>query len=676
MFSDSPFDAGFFDSQIRIIRSEALALQVVKKLDLGNDPHFLEPGGGLIKSIINFPFRLTRQTPQGPNLDANCRAAGAILGKLDAKRVGVTAFVEVSYQSEDPELASKIVEAVAEAYVQDQANSRNEMIKGANAWLQERLDALRHQAYADEQAVNAYKAKHKIIDVGGKLMDEQALGGLNAAVIEARARSSEARARLDRIQAIIKLNDPAGAMEATVSDAINNPVMTKLRQDYLALDSRYREYSARYGEKHQAVINLREKLKSIKLSIADELRRVAEVSKSEYLIAKKRQEELTEELATSVSQSQETERAQVVLRELESAAQSSRTLYNSFQQRLVESAQQQSYVFSDARVVGPVSVENQKRFPKILALFTVGGLALGGGLGLLREALDRTFRTSKQAEDLLRLSCVALVPLHSGASMQETAPLLSGASSSDRVINNLSMLSTMISKNPYSYFAEAIRTVKLALDLHINLMNGPSEETMNAAAIGITSALPDEGKSTLTACLAAFISLVGRRVLVVDCDLRNPHLSRALTPNAERGLLEVLSGKCSLDEAVWTDAEARVTFLPAVGRLDPADEAEVFVSAGIRKLFGNVRKNYDYILIDLPPIACVADVRASANWIDAYLLVVEWGRTNINVVQRALSAATEIYSKVCGVVLNKTDMAYISKYDTHYLKDVYQKHQN
>ena len=355
-----------------------------------------------------------------------------ILQKLDAKRVGVTAFVEISYQAEDPDLASKIVEAVAEAYVQDQANARNEMIKGANAWLQERLDALRHQAYADEQAVNTYKAKHKIIDVGGKLIDEQALSGLNSALIEARARSSEALARLDRIEAIIKLNDPAGAMEATVSDAMSNPVMTKLRQDYLGLESRYREYSSRYGEKHLAVVNLREKLKSIKVSIADELRRLAEVSKSEYLIAKKRQEEIARDLAASVSQSQETDRAQVTLRELESAAQSSRALYNSFQQRLVESAQQQSYVFSDARVVGPVSVENQKRFPKILALFTVGGLVIGGGVGLLREALDRTFRTSKRAEEILRLPCVAMIPLHTGLSMQEPAPPRPATSSSHR----------------------------------------------------------------------------------------------------------------------------------------------------------------------------------------------------------------------------------------------------
>ena len=161
----------------------------------------------------------------------------------------------------------------------------------------------------------------------------------------------------------------------------------------------------------------------------------------------------------------------------------------------------------------------------------------------------------------------------------------------------------------------------------------------------------------------------------MDCDLRNPRLSRALTPTAELGLLEVLSGQCSLDEAVWTDAKAKMTFLPAVGRLSPADEAEVFVSAGIRKLFAQARSSYDYILIDLPPIACVADVRASANWIDAYLMVVEWGRTDINVVQRALSAAKEIHSKICGVVLNKTDMAYISKYDTHYLKDLYEENQ-
>src|SRR5262249_19584343 len=159
---------------------------------------------------------------------------------------------------------------------------------------------------------------------------------------------------------------------------------TKLRQQYLELVHREAEFSVRYGKDHAAVINLRNQIRDTKNSILSELKRLAEGFKSYYFISKQRQDSLEKDLASSVVESQETNRAQATLRELESGALSTRALYDSFLQRYMESVQQQTYVTSEARVVAPAIPPVQKSSPKtvlVLALSVLGGLGTGVGLG-------------------------------------------------------------------------------------------------------------------------------------------------------------------------------------------------------------------------------------------------------------------------------------------------------
>src|SRR5262249_4948418 len=160
--------------------------------------------------------------------------------------------------------------------------------------------------------------------------------------------------------------------------------ITKLRQQYLDLLNREADFSARYGRDHAAVVSIRNQIRDIKRSIFNELRRLAESFKSDYLIAKQRQDALEKGLAKSFAQSQETNKAQATLRELESSAQNIRTLYESFLQRYMQSLQQQTYVSTDARVVARAAPPEEKSAPKtgtILALSIVGGLGAGIGLG-------------------------------------------------------------------------------------------------------------------------------------------------------------------------------------------------------------------------------------------------------------------------------------------------------
>ncbi len=215
---------------------------------------------------------------------------------------------------------------------------------------------------------------------------------------------------------------------------------------------------------------------------------------------------------------------------------------------------------------------------------------------------------------------------------------------------------------PLSRFAESIRSIKLAIDLN-------PTKTSNKV-VGITSSLPNEGKSTLAASLAQLIGHTGKKVIVVDCDLINPSLSANLTPNATAGIVEVISGARTLEETVWKDPRSNLVFLPAVKKGPLLHTSEILSADLTKELFDKLRATFDYIIVDLPPLTPVVDVRATTPLIDCFILVVEWGRTKIEVVQHALHTAPNVYETLIGTVLNKTDIKAMKRYD-NYRSDYY-----
>ncbi len=680
VFPDTPIDAPQIESQIQILVSERIAASVVKSLHLTEDPEFVGATGGPVDSLrgilgdslrelglnIFIPHELTRS-----DSDLVHQATGVLLRNLQVNRLGISFIIDVNYRSHSADRAAQIANAIAEAYIVDQMDAKYEMQRRASDWLQNRVNELRRQATASADAVNAYKTANNMVAAGGTLIKEQEVAELNRQLVTAREKTAESLARLNRIESVLGRAVLGGtsidggrsdsSIDGTVSDVLSNPIITKLRQQYLELVNREAEFSVRYGKDHAAVINLRNQIRDIKNSILNELRRLAESFKSDYLISKQRQDSVEKDLARSVAQSQETNRAQATLRELESGAQSTRSLYDLFLQRYMESLQQQTYVTTEAHVVAPATPPEQKSSPKtvvILALSVLGGLGAGVGLGLLRNVMDRVFRTADQIETVIRVPCVALIPLLKKVSKSsQPPPTRIEALDGTRIICPEASIFWTVVDSPLSGFAEGIRSVKLAADLQ--RLNGLS------IAIGFTSSVPNEGKSTIAASLALLIGQVAPRVILIDCDLRNPTLTRALTPNATAGIVEVLSGEKSVEEVSWRCPVTNLAFLPATEKSGLLHTSEILASAATKKLFEQLRQSYDYIVIDLPPLAPVVDVRATGHLVDFYFLVVEWGSTKIDVVQHALSRARPVYENLVGAVLNKTDMDQIGRYDMH-----------
>jgi polysaccharide biosynthesis transport protein len=661
ILSDYPFNFPLLDGQIEILQSENFALKIIKNLHLAQDAEFIGPARGLIgiaRSVISNLFPANTNEPKSAS-DLTLQAVRVFEDRLTVSRVGMAYVIGISFKSYDPDRAAQIVNAVADGFIDDQLEAKYQTIRGATVWLQDRLNELQSQAAAAERAVIDYKKKNNIVDTGGHLINEQELAQTQGALVQARAATAEAQARLDRITQVLRDDtlDPKTAATATVTEALQNPVINQLRQQYLDLAQREALFSSRYGDSHLAVVNLRNRMQEIRHSIVDELKRIAGAYKSDYDIAKARENSFEQTLATTVAGSQTANKAQVESHQLESAAQTYRALYDNFQQRYMDSVQQQSLPTTEARVITRASqaVKSSPKSLLILAGATFGGLMLGLGLGMLREISDRVFRTGKQVEAQLQTECLAIVPLMKQAT--KSAPPRGKTTARSRIIAPDGSLLRSVIDAPLSPFAESIRAVKVSVDV-----NGAGKPNK---VLGITSSHPNEGKSTIAASLAQLTADGGARVILVDCDLRKPSLSRQLVPDATRGLIDVITNKASLDKVIWSDPSTRLSFLPAGVKSHLIHTSEILASNAMKDFFARLRESYEYVIVDLSPITPVVDVRSATHLVDTFLFVIQWGKTRIDVAEHALNTARGVYDNLLGVVLNKVDLKALNRYEGH-----------
>jgi succinoglycan biosynthesis transport protein ExoP len=718
---DVPIDTAQVETQVEILKSENIGLSVIKDLKLTDDPEFAGSGGGLIGNILGF-----LSSPKVQSETALTRhVLATFLAKRAIARVGRTYVLDIGYTSLNPARSAAIANAIADAYIVDQLESKYQATRRASVWLQDRIKELRVQASAADRAVLDYKEKNRIVAVGGgspgttgpRLLGEQQLEELNTQLGTARASAEEAKARLERITEVMRKDVP----DATVTDSLKSEVINRLRNNYLDMATKEAIWSARYGSSHLAAVNLRTQMTELRRAILDELGRIAQGYKSDYEIAKTRVDGLERNLQSLVSNSQVTNRDRLGLRDLESTAQVYHTLYDNFLQRYMEAIQQQSFPITEARVISPAAPPQRKSGPLtslVLGVAGALGLALSFGAALLREAVDKVFRTARQVETNLHTRCLAVLPLllapksakrknstavrpvgrsgSAGRLAPVVSPLVVGPSGGrpepqiqDFNLTKVSQLTeSVLSRSskkeaslgaggakrwivpsrpfmrhvvdePLSTFAEAFRSIKVAADIS------------ESRVIGITSTVPGEGKSTVSSNLSALIAHAGKRVIVLDGDLRNPSLTRALAPNAKAGLLEVLSGQMSLDDVVYVGEDTGLRFVPAVVNSPLAYTNEILASDVFKNFVDGLRKDHDYVIVDCSPIAPVVDVRATTQVVDSFIYVIEWGRTQMNLVQHQLSGFPELYDRLLGVVLNKADVRVLERYETYYGKYYY-----
>ena len=660
--NETPVDAGTVQTQVELIKSQNVSLAVIKNLHLTEDPEFVSAKPGLLGSL--FGLFTSHAVPSENFLER--RALAKFEANRTVTRVGQTYVMDVSFRSQDPNKAARIVNAIVDAYVDDQLDAKYQSTRRASAWLQDRIKELRSQTTAADQAVVTFKNENGIVNTGDKSLNQQQVGEVNTQLITAEAASAEAKARLDRINEVLKQPIP----DASVTDALHNEVIVKLRSSYLELAAKEAIWETRYGINHQATVNLRTQMLELRKSISDEMHKIALGYESDYVIASAREGSIRKSLKTSVDASQTTNQAGIQLRNLESTSASYKSMYDILLQRYMEAVQQQSFPISEARLISPAVPPGSPSQPKkaaILASTLLGALIMSFGAAFTKEFFDRVFRSGKQVEELLGINCVATMPKVSAGTIEHPkAGEKAGISVGERQIGASNPLLTYAVAEPFSQFTEALRSAKIALDI--------ATSGQKSKIIGITSTLPAEGKTTLAANLAHMISHAGGTVLLVDADLRNPSLSRALAPTARIELTDLLSGASRYENHIWHDPSSGLQLLPLSGDTKLMHTNEILGSAAMAAFFARLQDSYDYIIVDCAPLAPVVDTRAMAHFIDHFLFLVEWGSTKIEVVQQTLEDAPEMMDRILGVVLNKADMAVLGRYAVHQSNYYYKKY--
>lgn len=642
-------DTGYVDSQVEVINSDDLILSIVRRLRLTEDPEFNGSHPGLLAVVMGKVMSVFESGEPPTQERIEHAVVESIQKSLRVERVLTTYVLSLSYRAHSPDKAVKIVNAIADAYIVGALEAKYQSTKRATEWLQQRSVELSEQATASDRAVQTFKAEHNIVGTSRGLMSEQQLSDLNTQLVQARAATAEAKARLDRIEAI----SDQDLAQPTVTDALNNSVITRLRAQYLDLQAQYADWSRRYGKTHLAAVNLANKMEELRKNIADELHRIGDAYRSDYEIAKSREASLDKNVKELVAQAGHTGQAEVKLRDLESAADTYRNLYNNFLEKLQSATQNQSFPLSEARLISTATKPDRKSSPRtVLALVggLVGGLCLGFGAAFARELLNDVLRTPGEVEDELGVKCLGVLP--DIRPPTKTRAMLSASAKTDE-----SGLSRYVVDHPFSRFAETLRNIKVSIDV--------ARMTREIKVIGIVSSLPKEGKTTVAANFAQLIAMTGHRTILIDGDLHTRSLTRELAPNANSGLVEALSDPTAFNYHVQRSKETGLDFLPSIVASRMVNSADVIASKPMADLLAMLREHYEYIIIDLAPVMPVADSKAFSPLIDAMVYVIEWGATTRAALQESISGSEILQKKLLGAVLNRANPKMLGRIEAY-----------
>lgn len=650
IIDDSPVDTSGVDSQVNVILSDSIALDVIRSLGLTRDSEFVGPPSALGAQIM---FQVTSNISKlvamlglrdkaavDPGTLLERTTLDAFSQRLTVKRKELSYLIDVSFASESPEKAAKIANAVANAYMASDLAAKITSTRSANQWLQNRLLELKTQATDADNQLQKYKAANNIVETGRGLLDQQSLSDLNTQIIAARAAAAEAKARSDRMKEL----DSDGIPDATVTDALNNPVITRLRAQFLDTSARRADLIKILGTQHTAVLKLQDQMKQIKQSILSEEKRIADAYASDYEIATARLASLTASMQRMVGQSEVTNQAQVRARDLESSADTYRNVYNSFLQKFQETEQAQTIPVSDSRIVTVGQIPLKKSSPKSLVDLAGGlmfGLMLGSGLAVAREIVADVFRSGTEVEREFGVRCLGILPeVEARSRLRSTwAPIRRRGASAD--------ISEWVLDAPRSRFAETVRNILVAL------RRAPHGQ--GPKVIGVVSSVPKEGKTTVAANLGAMSASLGRRTLLIDGDMHQRALSKALAPDARQGLLEAVTAPDRLASFVVHRPRSNLDVLPCVMDNQSMDAADLLGSAEMAALLTVARQSYDCVIVEFAPMLPVVDVKAASHLIDSFVFVVKWGVSKRKLVTEVLLDNEVVVERLAGIVLNQAD---------------------
>lgn len=625
-------------SEVQILNSPELAGKVIDRLNLSAAPSFQDHPGyfGLLRSELRaFCIRVIGSAcePRAVSADA-ARSRNELiskyLGRLSVFNDGRSFTLSVAFQDTDPKLAAAIVNAHVELYLADQrAFKRRTSVSGV-AWIEQQLSRLGVTLASKQQELLALREKSGLIYAKGTTIVAQQVTDINAQLIQARADLAQRQARLS--------GGGNSRNAAAQSDVLGSPLIQVLRGQEAQARQVLEDVSQRYGPDFPAVLQAQARVAEVQRRLADETARIVTSNDGDVGVANKRVAELERALAALQGKLVSQDQAAARLVEMERDIAGARVVYQGLLERQQELQVQAGTEEADARVVSIATEPLLPFFPNksmLLSLALLCATVSGLGLVFLVHKPDRGIQLPAQLEQLVSLHALSPIPRASVRRRRHSLP--------DHLLDQ-----------PKSEFAEAIRA------LRGDILSLPSRES--AKVLAVTSALPQEGKTSVAASLARSMVLSGLHVLLVDCDLRRPRVGPALDVRpGSKGLVGVLKGVCTLAEAVVSDSRTSLDLL--LVEQSASMPQDLLGSPGFVAMLARARDTYDFVVLDTPPEGAVSDARIVGRQADMILVAVRWNATPPAVVRWTLDAFERHGLPLAGVFLNQVDYPSVIRKD-------------
>ncbi|MEI7996978.1 MAG: polysaccharide biosynthesis tyrosine autokinase, partial [Methylococcaceae bacterium] len=557
------------------------------------------------------------------------------LGKLTVSQVKRSQVINLAFVSEDPKLAAKIVNDVADKYIVGQLQAKFDATKKATDWLNDQLGELKQKVESSERAVESYRKTHALLEVSkGAGLTQQQLSQVNNQLIDARAQRAEAEAKYQQVESITR----SGRDIDSVAEVLNSGLISSLRGQEAEVQRKYSEMLVEYGPRHPRMIQMQAELEDIKAKINLEVKKIAAGLQHSLEVARAREGSLSSSLRQMESKTTGNNQAEVQLHALEREATANKALFETFLGRFKETASTQGISQADARVISFAEIPLAPSFPqttKMLTISVIGSLAFAIFLVYLLEMLNPGVRSPEQVEALFNISTLGIIPKIMDLKIKPNEYLLA---------------------KPKSALAEAINTLRISL----SLLNPDAE----VKSLLVSSTVPGEGKTTLCVLLARHSASCGQRVVLVDGDLRRPSIARLFKLNDNTlGLTDLLMHHdMSIKDVLVEDAETGMKILTR-GKSAFINPVDLFASQRMKSIIDELHEQFDLVILDSAPIMAVPDTRILSGLVDKTIFVLSWDSTPKKVVSSGLRLLNrDGHSNVAGIVLQKVNLQQYGRY--------------
>ena len=644
--------ADYYQTQYNILQSRALARKTIESLGMWEHP-LLNPAArrGLASRVIGGTFGLVTglfssapaAAPEGSGeeTEAQSHAIDALLTNLAVTPIRNSRLVDVKFRSPDAALSTRIVNALARNYIDQNLEYKFSATKDANDWLDNQLAEQRKEVEAAEAKLQAYREKNDAISLEDRQnIVVQKLTDLNAAVTKAKTERIQKEAMYKQLRAIE--SNPA-ALD-TFPAILSNSFIQQQKAELAQLQQQHAQLSEKFGDKHPEIVKSRSAIQNAQLKLQVEINKVVQAVRTEYQAALAQETSMSGALGQQKTEALAMNRKGIEYSVLERDVQSNKQLYENLMQRAKETSVSSELKSSNIRIIDKAERPRDAVWPRKglnLLLAILSGTVLALGLTFFFEYLDSRLKTPDEVKSHLGLPALGLVPVLAPKSWKGKEPLIH------------------VGVPPG--FAEAFRTIRT------NVLFSSAEE--GSRALVITSTGPGEGKTTVASNLAIGFAQAGQRVLLIDADMRRPRVHDVFGRRQEPGLSNVMVGNAKASQSVHKTGVPGL-WVMAAGHLPP-NPAELLGSQRFRDFVASLKEHFDLILIDSPPVMAVTDAVIAAHAANGVVFVVGSEMTSRQAARAAVEHLDQGRVHFIGAILNRVDLERNSYYYSNYYRHEY-----